>query len=84
MKLIIAAIALATSSMAIAGSCPTQMKEIDAKLSTSPKLSTADMDKVKTLRSDGAAFHKAGKHAESEKALRGCQEVVGNIKIRPT
>ena len=77
MKLIIAAIALATSSMAIAGSCPTQMKEIDAKLSTSPKLSKADMDKVKTLRSDGEAFHKAGKHAESEKALGDAKKLLG-------
>ena len=77
MKLIIAAIALATSSMAIAGSCPTQMKEIDAKLSTSPKLSTADMDKVKKLRSDGEAFHKAGKHAESEKALGDAKKLLG-------
>ena len=77
MKLIIAAIALATSSLAFANSCPMQMKEIDAKMSSSPKLSDADMSKVKTLRADGEAFHKAGKHAESEKALGDAKKLLG-------
>jgi hypothetical protein len=77
MKLIIAAFALATSSLAFAGSCPMQMKAIDAKLSSSPTLSAADMDKVKTLRADGEAFHKAGKHAESEKALGEAKKLLG-------
>ena len=77
MKLIIAAIALATSSLAFANSCPMQMKEIDAKMSSSPKLSAADMSKVKTLRADGEAFHKAGKHAESEKALGDAKKLLG-------
>ena len=77
MKLIIAAIALATTSLAFAGSCPMQMKEIDAKMSSNPKLSAADMSKVKTLRADGEAFHKAGKHAESEKALGDAKKLLG-------
>ena len=77
MKLIIAAIALATTSLAFANSCPMQMKEIDAKISSSPQLSAADMGKVKTLRADGEAFHKAGKHAESEKALGDAKKLLG-------
>ena len=77
MKLIIAAVALATTSLAFANSCPMQMKEIDAKISSSPKLSAADMSKVKTLRADGEAFHKAGKHAESEKALGDAKKLLG-------
>ena len=77
MKLIIAAIALATTSLAFAGSCPMQMKEIDAKMSSNPKLSAADMSKVKTLRADGEALHKAGKHAESEKALGDAKKLLG-------
>lgn len=77
MKLIIAAIALATTSVAFAGSCPMQMKEIDAKISSNPTLSAADMGKVKTLRADGEAFHKAGKHAESEKALGDAKKLLG-------
>jgi hypothetical protein len=77
MKFIIAAIALATTSLAFANSCPTQMKAIDAKLSSNPTLSAADMDKVKTLRADGEALHKAGKHAESEKALGEAKKLLG-------
>lgn len=77
MKLIVAAVALATSSLAFANSCPMQMKEIDAKISSNPQLSAADMGKVKTLRADGEAFHKAGKHAESEKALGDAKKLLG-------
>ena len=77
MKLIIAAIALATSSLAFASSCPAQMKEIDAKLLTNPQLSTADMSKVKELRADGEKFHKDGKHAEYEKALGEAKKLLG-------
>ena len=69
MKRIITALALTASSLAFAGSCPMQMKDIDAKISSSPALAVADMEKIKKLRADGEAFHKAGKHAESEKAL---------------
>ncbi|MCY7371672.1 MAG: hypothetical protein LH479_12655 [Polaromonas sp.] len=77
MKFILAALALAATSLAFANSCPMQMKEIDAKIATSPKLSDADMGKVKTLRADGEAFHKAGKHAESEKALGDAKKLLG-------
>ena len=76
MKRIIFAMALATSSLAFAGSCPMQMKEIDAKLSSSPSIAAADMEKVKKLRADGEAFHKAGKHAESEKALGDAKKIL--------
>jgi len=77
MKKIIAAMALATSSLAFASSCPMHMKEIDAKLSTSPTVAAADMEKVKKLRADGEAFHKAGKHADSEKALGDAKKLLG-------
>ncbi|MDB5937714.1 MAG: hypothetical protein JWP77_78 [Polaromonas sp.] len=77
MKKIIAVMALAASSLAFANSCPTHMKEIDAKLSSSPSVAAADMEKVKKLRADGEAFHKAGKHAESEKALGDAKKLLG-------
>jgi hypothetical protein len=77
MKLIIAAIALSTTSLVFANSCPMQMKEIDAKISSNPSLSSADMSKVKALRADGEALHKAGKHAESEKALGDAKKLLG-------
>jgi len=77
MKKIITAMAMAASSLAFANSCPTHMKEIDAKLSSSPAVAAADMEKVKKLRADGEAFHKAGKHAESEKALGDAKKLLG-------
>ena len=66
---ILAATALAFAGAAWAHNCPNEMKAIDAKLATKPQMSTADMDKVKKLRADGEAAHKAGKHDDSMKAL---------------
>ncbi|MGH6640760.1 MAG: hypothetical protein ACREBY_19420 [Polaromonas sp.] len=77
MKLIIAVMALAASSLAFANMCPAEMKAIDAKLSSNPTLSAADMSKVKELRADGEKFHKEGKHAESMKALGDAKKLLG-------
>lgn len=77
MKLIIAALALAASSLAWANNCPSVMKAIDAKLSTNPTLSAADLTQVKTLRADGEKFHKEGKHEDSMKALGSAKKLLG-------
>jgi arabinogalactan endo-1,4-beta-galactosidase len=77
MKLILAAAALTASSLAFAHNCPNEMKAIDAKLSTNPSLSAADMSKVKALRADGEKFHKEGKHDDSMKALGGAKKLLG-------
>ena len=70
MKSALIAIALACAAgTALAHNCPNEMKAIDAKLATNPKLSDADAAKVKQLRADGEAAHKAGKHDDSMKAL---------------
>ena len=53
------------------------MKAIDAKLATSPKLSEADAAKVKQLRAEGEAAHKAGKHDDSMKALGDAKKILG-------
>ena len=74
--LIAAALALAAGT-AFAYHCPVDMKEIDAKLATNPKLSDADAAKVKQLRADGEAAHKAGKHDESMKALGEAKKLLG-------
>jgi hypothetical protein len=71
------ALFLLTAGAAWANSCPTQMKAIDAKLATKPALSKDVADKVAQLRADGEAFHKAGKHAESEKALGEAKKLLG-------
>ncbi len=77
MKFILAAAALATSSLAFATGCPNEMKAIDAKLSTNPTLSATDMSKVKALRADGEKFHKEGKHSDSMKALGDAKKLLG-------
>lgn len=71
MKLIplVAAALLAVSGASFAGQCPTVMAKIDAALAKAPKLSAAEAAEVKTLRTDGEALHKAGKHPESMDTL---------------
>ena len=62
---------------AYAHGCPGEMKAIDAKLASSPKLSESDMAKVKKLRTDGEAAHKAGNHGESMKILAEAKKTLG-------
>ena len=65
-----------TSSVALAGSCPKLMKQIDDALPTA-KVSAAQMTEVKKLRAEGEAQHKAGKHAESEASLNKARGILG-------
>jgi len=74
--LIAATLAFAAGA-AFAHNCPNEMKAIDAKLATNPKLSEADAAKVKKLRADGEAAHKAGKHDDSMKALAEAKKTLG-------
>lgn len=69
-------LALATGT-AFAHNCPNEMKAIDAKLASNPKLADADAAKVKQLRADGEAAHKAGKHDDSMKALGDAKKILG-------
>jgi hypothetical protein len=78
MKNLLLALAVAVASgAAFAHGCPNEMKAIDAKLATNPKLSDADMAKVKKLRADGEAAHKAGDHDGSMKALGEAKKLLG-------
>ena len=74
--LLATALALAAGT-AFAHNCPNEMKAIDAKLATNPKLADADMAKVKKLRADGEAAHKAGKHDDSMKVLGEAKKMLG-------
>ena len=74
--LLASALALAAGS-AFAHNCPNEMKAIDAKLATNPKLADADAAKVKQLRADGETAHKAGKHDDSMKALGEAKKILG-------
>lgn len=67
----------AACGLAWANNCPAEMKAIDAKLATNPKLAEADMAKVKKLRADGETAHKAGKHDDSMKALGEAKKMLG-------
>jgi hypothetical protein len=70
-----AALALAASA-AFAGSCPREMKAIDAALPKA-QLSASQMSEVKKLRAEGEQHHKAGKHAESMAALGKAKGILG-------
>jgi len=77
MKKSVILVSLATAcGLAFAHNCPNEMKAIDAKLA-SAKLADADMAKVKKLRADGEAAHKAGKHDDSMKALGEAKKMLG-------
>jgi len=78
MRKLLLALSLAfAAGTAFASNCPNEMKAIDAKLATNPKLSDADAAKVKQLRADGEAAHKAGKHDESLKQLGEAKKMLG-------
>jgi len=72
---LLAALALLCST-AMASTCPKLMKQIDAAL-PSAKLSAAQAAEVKKLRADGDAFHKAGKHSDSETSLKKAKQILG-------
>ncbi|WP_280156067.1 hypothetical protein [Piscinibacter sp. XHJ-5] len=68
----------ACAGLAWAHNCPNEMKAIDAKLAAADaKLSEADAAKVKQLRAEGEAAHKAGKHDESMKKLGEAKTILG-------
>jgi hypothetical protein len=77
MRKILLALAVSLPLAAWAHNCPNEMKAIDAKLATNPTLSKDVADKVKKLRADGEAHHKAGKHNESMAALGEAKKLLG-------
>ena len=74
--LLLAVLALAFGA-AQASNCPNEMKAIDARLATNPKLADADLAKVKKLRADGEAAHKAGNHGKSMQVLGEAKKILG-------
>lgn len=74
----LSALALAATLMsgsAIAGSCPMDMRQIDAAMASSP-LGMADMEKVKSLRAQGEKLHKSGDHSGSVAVLEQAREML--------
>ena len=77
-RLALAAALLLAAPLALAASCPKEMKAIDAAMSGA-KLSTAQKGEVQKLRAEGERLHKAGKHADSMAALNKAKGIL-NIK----
>jgi hypothetical protein len=75
-KLLLCMALAAAPGLAFAHNCPNEIKAIDAQLATKPKLSEADAAKVKQLRAEGDAAHKAGKHDEAMKALGEAKKIL--------
>jgi hypothetical protein len=63
------------SSLALAGSCPADMKAIDAALPKA-KLDAKQTAEVKKLRAEGEKLHKEGKHAESMATLGKAKKIL--------
>jgi len=65
-----------TATPAFAGSCPRDMKEIDALMSKA-KVSASVMSEVKELRAEGEKLHKSGSHPASVAALHKAKKLLG-------
>jgi len=76
-KIALAAVAALFSGAVLANHCPMDMKKIDEALAKNPKLTEAQMTEVKKQRAEGEAFHKAGKHKESEEVLAKAMKTLG-------
>jgi hypothetical protein len=76
MKFLITTVFLFVSTFAIAHNCPNEMRAIDAELRKT-ELTGANLEKVKSLRSQGEKAHKAGNHDESMKALGEAKKMLG-------
>jgi hypothetical protein len=75
---VLAAIALGcTTSLAFANHCPADMKAIDEAMSKQPSIAAAELDEAARLRTEGEAFHKAGKHKESMESLARARKILG-------
>jgi outer membrane lipoprotein-sorting protein len=71
-----AAFVMFASASAFAYHCPQDMKKIDAALKTT-KASKEAVSEAMSLRAEGEALHKSGKHDESVKTLGRAMELLG-------
>jgi hypothetical protein len=62
---------------AFAFQCPTDMAKIDQALAGNPDLTAEQLAEVKQLRTEGEAYHQAGKHQESVDTLAKAMEILG-------
>lgn len=78
MRRITLSIAAAVVSMPLwAMHCPMDMAKIDEHLKTNPPSDPATLTRVKELRAEGEALHKAGEHEQSLEVLGEAQDLLG-------
>ncbi|MBI2977287.1 MAG: hypothetical protein HYY38_00285 [Rhodospirillales bacterium] len=70
-----AAVLALMATPAFASQCPKDMKSIDAALAAGKGGNMKD--KIKALRTEGEALHKAGKHKESVEKLAEALKLIG-------
>ena len=73
---VVSAVTLAAAP-AFAFHCPQEMAKIDKALAANPKLSQADLTKVRQLRAKGEEEHKAGNHQASLDTLAQAEKLLG-------
>lgn len=66
-----------TSGAVVAGSCPLQVKAIDAALASKTGINEDMVMKVKALRNEGEQLHKNGNHSESMSKLMEAKAILG-------
>lgn len=69
--------AVLAATPAFAFHCPQEMAKIDKALAANPKLSQADLTKVRQLRAKGEQEHKAGDHQASLDTLAQAEKLLG-------
>ena len=72
-----ALLAMASATPAFATECLADMKEIDQALAKSPRVSAADLEKVKKFRAEGEQLHKASKHTHAVDTLEKAKLILG-------
>jgi len=66
-----------SSGIALASSCPLEVKKIDEAMATNTSLSAEQKAEVKKLRDEGETLHKEGKHEESMETLGKAKKMLG-------
>ncbi|NWG45014.1 MAG: hypothetical protein HXY25_00505 [Alphaproteobacteria bacterium] len=70
-------LAAGAAAPAFAMHCPADMKQIDAALAAGPELTEEQLARVKELRAEGEALHKAGNHKGSVEKLGEAKKILG-------
>ena len=77
LRILVAAAAFVfVAGNAFAFHCPKEMKKIDDALAAQPNITAEQLAEVKSLRAEGEALHKQGKHQESLDTLEKAKKIL--------